>query len=79
MLRISAASLLPDRSLYPVEIAIEDYIHLIEWELRQPGSHYKDTYYRVIYEIGEAYQRVDRFQEVEYCSGMLNEERVENG
>jgi hypothetical protein len=31
MLRNSAASLLPDRSLYPVETAIEDYIHLIEW------------------------------------------------
>jgi hypothetical protein len=33
----------------------------------------------MIYELGEAYQRVDRFQEAEYCSGMLNEERVENG
>jgi hypothetical protein len=38
MLRNSAASLLPDGSLYPVETAIENYIHLIEWELRQPGS-----------------------------------------
>ena len=71
MLRNSAASLLSDRSLYPVETAIENYIHLIEWELRQPGSLDKETYYRMIYELGKAYQRVDRFQEAEYCSGML--------
>ncbi|AIE59907.1 hypothetical protein MGA3_17044 [Bacillus methanolicus MGA3] len=71
--------LLHDRSLYPVETAIEDYIHLIEWKLRQPGSLDKYTYYRMIYELGEGYQQVDRFHEAEYCSGMLNEERVENG
>ncbi|UOK58702.1 hypothetical protein MGI18_06080 [Bacillus sp. OVS6] len=39
----------------------------------------KDTYYRMIYEFGEAHQRVDRFQEAEYCSDLLNEERAENG
>lgn len=68
------ASLLPDRSFYPLETAIEDYIHLLS------GNYVnRAAYYRMIYELGEAYQRVERFQEAEYCSGMLKEERVENG
>jgi hypothetical protein len=76
MLHNSAASLLPDRSLFPVENTIEDDIHLNECELCPPGSLDKDTYYRIISELSEVYQRLDRFKEVGYCTGMLNEERV---
>jgi hypothetical protein len=72
----SVCSAIPQLPCYPIDSCIlwkqplKTISFLPEWEIRQPGSLDKDTYYRMIYEFGEAHQRVDRFQEAEYCSDM---------
>lgn len=78
MLRVTSASRLPERPFYHAETAIEDYIFLIEEDLRQPGSLDTETYTNIIGELGEAYRQVDRHQEAEYCLSMLNKKRPAN-
>jgi hypothetical protein len=72
--RVTSASRLPD-PFYPAETAFEEYILLIEEDLRQPGSLDTETYTNIIGELGEAYRQVDRHQETEYCLRRLNKKR----
>ncbi len=71
LLRYQAASLLPVPSLYTADTAMEDYLHLLEWELCNPGSLDKNTYCRIIYELAEAYRQVNRIREAEFCDDQL--------
>jgi len=71
MLRGSIAYRLPEQFFHRTETAIEDYLFLIDRELRDPGSISKDTYEKLIYELGEAYHRIDRLQEAKICWSKL--------
>jgi tetratricopeptide (TPR) repeat protein len=71
MLRGSIANRLPEQFFHRTKTVIEDYLFLIDEELRSPGSISKDTYEKLIYELGEAYHRIDRLQEAELCWSKL--------
>ncbi|WP_239618259.1 hypothetical protein [Cohnella mopanensis] len=71
MLRGSIAYRLPEQFFHRTETAIEDYLFLIDGELRNPGSISRDTYEKLIYELGEAYHRIDRLQEAKICWSRL--------
>ncbi|RKP56226.1 hypothetical protein D7Z26_06190 [Cohnella endophytica] len=71
MLRGNIAYRLPEQFFHRTETAIEDYLFLIDGELRNPGSITNDTYEKLIYELGEAYHRIDRLQEAKICWSRL--------
>jgi tetratricopeptide (TPR) repeat protein len=71
MLRGNVAYRLPEQFFQRTETAIEDYLVLIEGELRNPGSISIETYNKLIYELGEAYHRINRVQEAELCWSKL--------
>jgi hypothetical protein len=77
---LSVCSAIPQLPCYPIDPCILWKQPLKNIFILLSGNYVNRTaYYRIIYELGEAYQRNERFQEAEYCSGMLKEERVENG
>jgi hypothetical protein len=76
LLRVTIVSQLAESSFYRTQTAIEDYILLIEEELRQPGSLDTETYSNMISELGEAYRRVDRHQEAAYCLSKVEQEKT---
>lgn len=70
-LRGNIAFRLPEEFFHRTETVIEDYLFLIDWELRYPGSLSIETYNKLIYELGEAYHRINRLQEAEMCWSKL--------
>ncbi|MFC5468823.1 hypothetical protein ACFPPD_08815 [Cohnella suwonensis] len=71
LLRGNIAYRLPEQFFHRTETVIEDYLFLIDGELRNPGSISKDTYEKLIFELGEAYHRIDRRPEAELCWSRL--------
>ncbi|MCD9026457.1 hypothetical protein [Cohnella silvisoli] len=71
MLRGNIAYRLPEQFFHRTETAIGDYLFLIDKELRNPGSIPNHTYEKLIYELGEAYHRISRLQEAEFCWSRL--------
>lgn len=67
MLRGKIAYRLPESFFRRTETAIEDYIILIDDEIRSPGGFDKDTYSTLISELAEAYERINRHEEAEHC------------
>ncbi|MFM9281226.1 hypothetical protein [Paenibacillus jiagnxiensis] len=70
-LRGNIAFRLPEEIFHRTETVIEDYLFLINEELCNPGSLSLETYNKLIYELGEAYHRVDRLQEAKMCWSKL--------
>jgi hypothetical protein len=71
MLRGNIAYRLPEEFFHRTETVIEDYVFLIDGELRNPGSVSPETYNKLIYQLGEAYHRIDRLQEAKMCWSKL--------
>jgi hypothetical protein len=71
MLRGKVAYRLPEQFFHRTQTAIEDFLVLIDGELRDPGSVPKETYDKLIYELGDAYHRIDRPQEAKFCWSKL--------
>jgi hypothetical protein len=71
MLRGNVAYRLPEQFFHRTGTVIEDYLVLIDGELRNPGSISKDTYNKLIYELGDSYHRISRQQEAKFCWSKL--------
>lgn len=74
MLRGNVAYRLPEHFFHRTETAIEDYIMLIDGELSEPGNLAAETYAKLVYELGEAYFRIDRHKEAKMCWRYLLEQ-----
>ncbi|MFC5700519.1 hypothetical protein ACFPVX_04415 [Cohnella faecalis] len=72
MLRGKVAYRLPESFFRRTETAIEDYIILIDGEIRSPGGFDKETYSTLISELAEAYERINRHEEAALCWKNLN-------
>ncbi|AJY77467.1 hypothetical protein VN24_03475 [Paenibacillus beijingensis] len=75
MLRGNVAYQLPETFFHRTETAIEDYLVLINGELRNPGSLEKETYAKLVYELGDAFHRINRQQEAKLCWRRLVQEK----
>lgn len=60
ILRGKAAYNLPEKYFHRTQTAIDDYVFLIDREMRQAGTLEEEEYLQLIYELGEAYYRIGR-------------------
>lgn len=71
MLRGGVAYRLPESYFQRTETAIEDFLVVIYGEITSPGSLPKETYMKLIRELGDSYQRLGRVSEADICSRQL--------
>ncbi len=71
LLRGKIAYRLPEPFFHRTGTAIEDYAMLIDHELTNPGTLDRKAYAQLVYELGEAYYRIERPKEAKLCWSML--------
>ncbi|WEK54868.1 MAG: hypothetical protein P0Y55_01960 [Candidatus Cohnella colombiensis] len=67
LLRGLVTSKLPEQYFHRSESVIEDFIVLLDGEIRHPGSLDERTYKSLIEELGQVYRRTHRLHEADLC------------
>ncbi|MFC5700518.1 hypothetical protein ACFPVX_04410 [Cohnella faecalis] len=76
ILRGKVAYWLPEPVFQRTETTIEDYVVVIDKELRKPGSLDGEIYFELIDELSQAYRRLNRQREAELCGRKLLVQRA---
>lgn len=67
LMRGKIAYRLPENIFHRTETAIDDYVKLIDAEMRQPGLLDEKAYATLVYELGDAFFRTKRTSEARVC------------